>query len=808
RGPSTAYRLQKFLRRHRWQAIAVLATILLAGTAVVVLSLWNQDRRRLTEAEGFRHQAEALRHKEILSQAREQYAKGERDAALETIQPVLQSTHVGPEAQLLQAGILVENRRTKEAVTLLNSLFEAAPEVAGAAHALLARTLWESGAPNVQKLQEIEEHRQKAEALLPETAEAYFLRAMTALTVKEQLAALDKALQLDPGHYESRRLRAYMYLASRKYDRLQADALGMTILRPRDPLAYSLRAIAWRELGKHADAIVEYDRALGLTPAGTPEHLDLATQRCETLLRMGDYERVIAEAQACMSSAETRDSSPLPYHVFCALTALGQYDKATVLYRQIVTGGYDARRKFQDWCMKYVFDTLGAGRPWHPVDQEPTGPAFLPLVEAEETYRGLAAKGKRVTTDGFSAAWSPDGKKLAFSLGVQGRSGVALFDPVTKETDLLIVPGKDPKWSPNGKYIAFVRDRQNLRLEELAAAEGETRQLPVADEEVWLMNADGTNPRRLVRGSWPSWGRDSEHLYYLSRGDGTLCSLSLTGPEAKPQPILKCANVLPSVSPDDRHVAYFKWGSLTIKDLTSQTLVADCPVSSLSWGVTAWSPSGNEVLLGGGNPMREKTGLWLYDLRARQFSRVLEGQMTGTCWSPAATDLAFCLGAPYWEVWTGPLNPKTPTVQTLGAGRTVREHYRDTAALYTRRIQADPLDTDAYLHRAQQYYYLHQERKVRADMRQYAAIVTQGRPLDTAAVLPWDVEHVLDGPFGSQLVFSVEERTNRVQVLCVAFGQKGKGTMKSFKIPLFTTSLVGFCLLSGLDARPARADFT
>ncbi|MBM4029602.1 MAG: hypothetical protein FJ280_30015, partial [Planctomycetes bacterium] len=32
--------------------------------------------------------------------------------------------------------------------------------------------------------------------------------------------------------------------------------------------------------------------------------------------------------------------------------------------------------------------------------------------------------------------------------------------------------------------------------------------------------------------------------------------------------------------------------------------------------------------------------------------------------------------------------------------------------------------------------------------------------------------------------------------------------MKSFKIPLFTTSLVGFCLLSGLDARPARADFT
>ncbi len=120
--------------------------------------------------------------------------------------------------------------------------------------------------------------------------------------------------------------------------------------------------------------------------------------------------------------------------------------------------------------MKYVFDTLEAGRSWHPPDREPAGAAFLPMVEAEETYRDLSAKAHRViTTDGFSAQWSPDGKKLAFSLGVQGYSGVALFDPATKETDLLIVPGKDPRWSPDGQYIAFVRDCQALRLEELTA---------------------------------------------------------------------------------------------------------------------------------------------------------------------------------------------------------------------------------------------------------------------------------------------------------------------------------------------------
>ena len=72
RGASTTYRLHKLLRRHRVQAFAL-------------LSMWNRDRLRLVEAEGFRHRG-------ILSHAREQYAKADREAALETLKPVLRST--------------------------------------------------------------------------------------------------------------------------------------------------------------------------------------------------------------------------------------------------------------------------------------------------------------------------------------------------------------------------------------------------------------------------------------------------------------------------------------------------------------------------------------------------------------------------------------------------------------------------------------------------------------------------------------------------------------------------------------------
>jgi serine/threonine protein kinase/Tol biopolymer transport system component/tetratricopeptide (TPR) repeat protein len=820
RGPSTTYRLRKFLRRHRAQTIAALVVVLLAGAAVGVLSLWNRDRLQLAEAQGFRDRG-------ILSQAREQYAKADREGALETIRPVLTSKRVGPEARLLQAGILVDNRRSDEAVTILNSLLNGRPEVAGAAHSFLARILWETGSPEAAKLKEIEEHRRQAEALLPDTAEAYFLRAMTAVTVKEQLDALHKALQLDPGHYESRRLRAFTYYASRKYEKMEDDAVAMTVLRPRDPLGYSLRAIAWRELGHYQEAMADYDVAIALTPQGDPQRADLSVQRCETLLRMGEYQRVIAEAEACLKlspdksvsvagilpairgrdALDTKDPSRLQCYIFSALTALGDYDKATALFREIIAPGQEARRQFREWCMKHVFDTLEAKRSWHPLDRKPEGAAFLPLVEAEDTYRNLSAKAHRLTTGGFSARWSPDGKKLVFSLGVQGSSGVAVFDPVTEETDLLIVPGKDPRWSPDGKHIAFVRDRRNLRLEELVTPERGKQQPPVTDEEVWVMKADGTAPRRLAQGSWPSWGSDSGRIYYRSRGDGMLCWLSLARQDAIPKQIMKCSNPLPSVSPDNRQVAYFEGGSLKIQGLTSQEPVAECRMPSMTWGVTGWSPTGNEVCLGGGNAERDSTGLWLYDLQKKEFLRVLDGQITATCRSPGATELTVCLGTPYLEIWSVPLDPKVSTAEALGLSQTIDEHFRHMVSSYTRRIEADPNDAYAYSGRAQYHDHLGDRVMAIADMRQWSAVLSGGPPRGSSSQTPRSSRRVIDLPCDCQIVFSAERPMNAIPMMSVAFGQKGRCEMKLFEIPMFMVSLLGFCVASGLDTPPAHAEF-
>ncbi|MCL5278851.1 MAG: protein kinase [Planctomycetes bacterium] len=740
RGPHAAYRLRKFLRRRRAQVLAVLATAVVAGAGITLLSLWNRDRLQLAQAEGFRHQG-------VLFQAREQYARADRRAVLETIQPFLQSKYIGPEARLLYAGILVEDRRPQEAVPLLADLVKERPEIAGAAHSLWARILWERQSPGAENVQEIEEHRRQAEALLPETAtaEAYFLRAMTAVTVQEQLAGLHKALQLDPDHYEAHRLRAFTYQASRKYEKMKDDALIMTVLRRRDPLGYSLRAIALRELGKYADAVAEYDNALALTPKDDPQRLNLAAQRSETLLRVGDYERILAEGPKWRNLWP--DRPVFPYHLFCALTARGEYERANALFHEIVRSAPTARIEVALWMANYVFDTLEAGRSWHAAARAPAGAAFLPLVEAEDTYRDLSPKARRIATNGFNGQWSPDGKKLAFSLGVRGYSGVAVYDPATKETELLIVPGKDPKWSPDGKHIAFVRDRRALRLEEMISTERKDWINWAKDDEVWIINPDGTEPRRLARGGSPSWGKDSRCLYYHSRLDNTLRLISLEDRDTEPQQVLECTDILPAVSPDNRYVAYVEGSSLKVKELASGALVIEWPAPFNTWGGPAWSPAGTELCLSG---FGDRMGLWIYSLDRSEPARVLGGRTTSAGWSGNPTRLVFSL-AGHAEIWAAEFAPNVSAIETLGPGQTLEAYFRDMVAFYTRRIEADSQDAYAYAGRARCYEALHDRANADADMQQWLTIT--GRqpspvmPADPGANQPLNLGLPVNSPF-------------------------------------------------------------
>jgi Tol biopolymer transport system component/tetratricopeptide (TPR) repeat protein len=791
--PGMVYRLQKLLCKHRSGVLAALALVVITIGAAVVFSLWNRDRLRLAEAQGDSHRA-------ILSQAREHYARGDRQMALETIKSILASKHVGPEAQLLYASILVDDRQSEEAMTLLGYLLKERPEIAGAAHSLLARILLESETLDAEKLKQFEEHSRQAKALLPKTAEAYFLGAMTAPTVKEQLAALDQVLQFDSQHYEARRLRAYTYYASRKYERMEHDAFAMTTLHQQDPLGYSLCAIAWRELGRYPEAIANYDRALALTLEESPQYAELSAQRCETFLRMGNYRQVLAEARKCVKSSA--DKSVFHYYEFFALVALGDYDGAADLFGQVMRSTPEARNQFEDRCAKYVFDTMDAGRAWHPPGKEPAGAAFLPMVEAEETYRALSTKAHRITMDAFNACLSPDGKKLAFSAGVHGYSGVAILDLATGETEMLIVPGKDPAWSPDGKYLAFVRDCQALRVEDFVAAERKDQHRSRAKEEVWLMNADGTQPRRLSRGGLPWWERASGNIIYQTRENGMLYSISPTGSEAERKRVTKYPVPRPSVSPDGQRVAYVQGGILQIMDLTTRTVVAEQRGPFSQWGVPLWSPTGREILVGSDNV---KSGLWTYDVHSlRGF---LGGPIKYPCPSVDGTRLIFILGLPLREIWTVDLDPDVSIVESLGPPQTMDEYFRKMVGFWTRRIDADPADANNYVHRAGYWEALRDEAKVQADRRRYWAALQRGLPPGSRLSGPWTLMRTLDGPAGFQLVMFWERQEDGMQVLRLTFGQRG-GAKNSLEIPLLLASVAGLHFLPGVETPVTQAGFT
>jgi TolB protein len=118
-------------------------------------------------------------------------------------------------------------------------------------------------------------------------------------------------------------------------------------------------------------------------------------------------------------------------------------------------------------------------------------------------------------------AWSPDGKRIAFvrSLGKPSPArpravGIFVMDAngthvrqLTQRSGTFRTEDRAPSWSPDGKRIAFVS--------------ANTTFLPAGASTIYVVNADGTQPRAvraLVHG-WPgagapSWSPDGKRLLY------------------------------------------------------------------------------------------------------------------------------------------------------------------------------------------------------------------------------------------------------------------------------------------------------
>jgi len=625
--PGTIYRLQKFLRRNRTRVLTW------SAAAVIVVGLL------LVPGAYLRLRTERIRgdHLRTIALIEDLVTSGDYERARAEVNSVLSSRFVGPEAGLLHARILLELHSPDASVEQLYKLLKERSEIAANAHFLLARIYLESAARDPHLKDKAQVHLQHGERLLPRTAEAYLLRAVIADTVQGTVGWLEEALQLDPAHYGARRARALTYFALAEYRDMETEASVMIGNQPRNPAGHALRAVARRELALVQNdnellprAVADHNRAISLTLPHDSRLADLRYQRHRTLMRMGRHEDALADIQACL---QTQPRNPA-YHFdrFCVLLALGQYEKAQTECDDILSSGLMHRMHFDALAAKYVSDCLWSGRPWHPQDRPPLGTAFESLHDAVRQYHQLAERARRVVPEGFHPSFAPDGAQVAYSRGVLGASGIEVLHLGTGRTRLLTVPGKDPAWSPDGQQILYVRDRQFLSLQDLTLP-GEGRHPPWKQEEIWIIRADGTErPRFLAKGGWPNWSGDSKRLYYHSRLDKMVYSISPDPNHPNPKEVFACETQFPVVAPNEKLITFIekKSGALKIVDLTDGLEAASWSgLGGSGPSFLSWAPDGTRLAIG----CYWQGGLWIYDMDTRQATRIVDGSFAWCAWS-------------------------------------------------------------------------------------------------------------------------------------------------------------------------------
>jgi TolB protein len=196
-------------------------------------------------------------------------------------------------------------------------------------------------------------------------------------------------------------------------------------------------------------------------------------------------------------------------------------------------------------------------------------------------------------------------------------------------------PEFDATWSPDGTQIAFRSER-------------------AGDPEIWLMNADGSEPRRLAPGLSPAWSPVGSEIAYASPGEalcppgrGLRCSgLSIMNADGSGQHRVPNTDggEYPSWSPDGVRIAFNSNLSgdhvMYIVDVDGSGLV-DLSSVGEGWQVD-WSPDGRSILFTSERDHPDNyTDIYVMRPDGSGVERLTNSSAYTPAWSPDGSHIVF-----------------------------------------------------------------------------------------------------------------------------------------------------------------------